>query len=37
MEEVGEDITKHEEMWSLYTDFTEGLEKLTKEDWISFR
>lgn len=37
LQEVEADIGKHEEMWSLYTEFTEGLDKLNKEDWISFR
>ena len=37
VQELEADITKHEQMWSLYEEFINGLETLSKEDWISFR
>ena len=37
LQELEEDITKHEEMWSYYVEFSEGMQKLCSEDWISFR
>lgn len=35
--ELEEDISKHEKTWSLYEEFSRGLEQLCGEDWISFR
>ena len=37
VDELGQDISHHESMWQLFEDFNNGLEELTKEDWISFR
>ncbi len=37
VQELEEDMKKHEQMWSLYEEFIDGLEKLSQEDWISFR
>ena len=37
VDELQADISKHEEMWSLYEEFSNGLDELCKEDWISFR
>lgn len=37
LNEVQADIAKHETMWSFYEDFSNGMENLCKEDWISFR
>lgn len=37
LDELQTDIAKHETMWSFYEDFSNGLEKLSSEDWISFR
>lgn len=37
LQELEADITKHEEMWSFYVEFKDGLQTLCKEDWISFR
>ena len=37
IEDLKEDIGKCEHMWSFYGDFSDDLEKMAKEDWISFR
>ena len=37
VEELEADISKHEQTWSLYEEFSSGLESLCSEDWISFR
>ena len=37
VEELEADISKHEKTWSLYEEFSSGLEGLCSEDWISFR
>ncbi|XP_074620352.1 cytoplasmic dynein 2 heavy chain 1-like [Acropora palmata] len=36
-EELKADIGQHEAMWGLYEEFSNGLDELAKEDWISFR
>ena len=36
-DDLRQDISHHESMWQLYEEFSNGLEELTKEDWISFR
>lgn len=36
-EELKADISQHETMWGLYEEFSNGLDELAKEDWISFR
>jgi len=36
-EELKADISHHESMWGLYEEFSNGLDELAKEDWISFR
>ncbi|KAJ7371958.1 Cytoplasmic dynein 2 heavy chain 1 [Desmophyllum pertusum] len=36
-EELKVDISHHETMWGLYEEFSNGLDELAKEDWISFR
>ena len=36
-EELKADISHHETMWGLYEEFSNGLDELAKEDWISFR
>lgn len=36
-EELKVDIGEHEAMWGLYEEFSNGLDELAKEDWISFR
>lgn len=36
-EELKADIAHHEIMWGLYEEFSNGLDELAKEDWISFR
>ena len=36
-EELKTDISHHEAMWGLYEEFSNGLDELAKEDWISFR
>ena len=35
--ELKVDISHHEAMWGLYEEFSNGLDELAKEDWISFR
>ena len=37
VEELEADISKHEKTWSLYEEFSSGLDSLCTEDWISFR
>ena len=37
LEELQTDLTRYENMWSLYGEFSSGMEQLCKEDWISFR
>ena len=37
VEELEADISKHEKTWSLYEEFSKGLESMCTEDWISFR
>ena len=37
VEELEADICKHEKTWSLYEEFSSGLDGLCSEDWISFR
>lgn len=37
VEELEADISKHERTWSLYEEFSKGLQSLCQEDWISFR
>ena len=37
LDELREDITKHEKMWSLYEEYSTQLEKMSAQDWISFR
>ena len=36
-EELKQDIAVNEAMWQIYEEFSNGLEELAKEDWISFR
>lgn len=36
-EELKQDITVNEAMWQIYEEFSNGIEDLAKEDWISFR
>ena len=36
-DELGEDLESHEKMWQLYEDFSNELEQLSSQDWISFR
>ena len=35
--EVSEDINKIKSVWGVYEEFQNGLQELTKEDWVSFR
>ncbi|TPX70937.1 hypothetical protein SpCBS45565_g01524 [Spizellomyces sp. 'palustris'] len=37
LDELSKDITSHEEMWGMYELYSEDLDALKKEDWISFR
>ncbi len=37
IEELQADIGKHETVWSFYEEFSNGLDALCSEDWISFR
>lgn len=37
MEELRADIARHEEMWTLYEDYSTQLREMTTQDWISFR
>ena len=37
LEELQKDLTQYEGMWSLYGEFSSGMDRLCKEDWISFR
>ena len=30
-------MTETEKMWSLYEEFKTDVDKLTQEDWVSFR
>ncbi|VDP84192.1 unnamed protein product [Echinostoma caproni] len=36
-EEVAKDLDEHEIMWSQYENFSNELDQLAQEDWISFR
>lgn len=36
-DELEADITNHEQVWSLYEEFSTTLDQMCKEDWISFR
>ena len=37
LEELQTDLTQYEGMWSLYGEFSCGMDQLRREDWISFR
>ena len=37
VQELEADISMHEKMWSFHVEYTEDLNQLSKEDWISFR
>ena len=37
LEELREDITRHEEMWSLYEEYSTQLGEMSSQDWITFR
>ena len=36
-DELEVDISRHEQIWSLYEEFSATLNQMCKEDWISFR
>lgn len=36
-EELKQDLAVNEAMWQIYEEFSNGIEDLAKEDWISFR
>ncbi|XP_043547742.1 cytoplasmic dynein 2 heavy chain 1 isoform X2 [Chiloscyllium plagiosum] len=36
-ERLRKNLEQYESMWSLYEDFTKGLQNMLNEDWISFR
>ena len=36
-DELRADLDSYESMWSMYDEFSSGLNDLAKEDWISFR
>ena len=36
-DELRTDLDSYESMWSMYDEFSSGLNDLAKEDWISFR
>ena len=37
LDQLRDEIEEYQKNWSLYGSFLEGLEKMTQEDWISFR
>ena len=37
LDELRDEIEEYQKNWFLYGSFLEGLEKMTQEDWISFR
>ena len=37
VQEIESDMAKQEETWSFYESYSNDLESMAKEDWISFR
>ena len=37
MEEIEQDLAKHEEMWGLFDEFNTSMKDMAKEEWIIFR
>ena len=37
LQELQDDISRYETTWSLYEEYTNKLNEMTTQDWISFR